>query len=477
MITCHRIFRERGGVALTLHKIFNYRVALKDTVREWLLVEKLSPIKIFVGVTYRCHLKFKEPQYLEWLAEECLRLCVNGRNLIIMGDFNIDLLKQMKYSTELLDIMSGHALKLCSPLAITRQQRDSKSCIDHIYSNLPVSMKKVYRCTITDHFFVWTRFETVLKLPKNTCSYRNYKNLEYHKREYNFLLNYLSYQTNWELVNLEDGFDKLIQIVSMAADKFAPVKTIVIKTKPWLDNKCKRLINKRDQLYLEYCLSINDQIKRDTFVHYRNYVKKHLNNRKKEFVQSSFSKCAHDSKSFHRNLNKVIGKMQKPNFPTITSQADVDSFNEFFANIGPALHKTIQSNTRSSNIPCQLHSMFLRQTDELETQKVLNEMKGKTSSGPDGVSSLLLKMSSNALTGPLTILINRCLRQGCFPKILKVAKVVPIYKEGDKEDYSNYRPISLLPVFGKVMERIIYARMIDFINKFKVLHDSQFGFR
>ena len=132
------------------------------------------------------------------------------------------------------------------------------------------------------------------------------------------------------MVNLEDGFNKLIQIVITAADKVAPEKTIVINTKPWLDNKCKRLIIKRDQLYLEYCRSKNDEIKRDTFVHYRNYVKTHLKNRKKEFVQSSFPECAHDSKSFHKNLNKVIGKMQRPIFPTIMSQANVDSFNNNF---------------------------------------------------------------------------------------------------------------------------------------------------
>ena len=166
LIACNRSFSEKGGVALWLDKNFSYRVALNDTVREWLLVEILSPIKQFVGVTYRCHMEVKEPKYLEWLAEECLRVCENGRNIIIMGGFNIDLLKQTKYSIQLLDIISSHALKLVSPLDITRQQTDSKSCIDHIYSNLPVSTRKVYHSTITDHFFVWTKFETLLMFPK-----------------------------------------------------------------------------------------------------------------------------------------------------------------------------------------------------------------------------------------------------------------------------------------------------------------------
>ena len=175
---------------------------------------------------------------------------------------------------------------------------------------------------------------------------------------------------------------------------------------------------------------------------------KRTSNRKKEFGQSSFPECAHDSKSFHRNLNKVIGKMQKPIFPTIMSQANVDSFNDFFVNIGQAIHNTNQSNTRISNIPYQLQSMFLRQTDELEIQKVLNE-KGKTSSGPDGESSWLLKVSTNSLIGLLTILVNHCLQQGCFPDPLKVAKVVPISKEDNREVLSKYRLVSL-PVFRTV---------------------------
>ena len=65
LIACIRSFGERGGVALWLDKNFSYRVALNDTVREWLLLEILSPIKLFVGVTYRCHLKIKEPKYLK----------------------------------------------------------------------------------------------------------------------------------------------------------------------------------------------------------------------------------------------------------------------------------------------------------------------------------------------------------------------------------------------------------------------------
>ena len=175
-----------------------------------------------------------------------------------------------------------------------------------------MSTRKVYHSTITDHFFVWTRFETVLMLPKNTCSYRNYNNIECQQREYFSLLNYFCCQTNWELVNLEDGFNKLIQIVLTAADKVAPEKTIVINTKPCLDNKCKRRINKRDQLYLEYCRSKNDEIKRDTFVHYRNYVKTHLKNRKKEFVQSSFPDVRMIAKVFIETSIKLLVKCKDP---------------------------------------------------------------------------------------------------------------------------------------------------------------------
>ena len=74
-------------------------------------------------------------------------------------------------------------------------------------------------------------------------------------------------------------------------------------------------------------------------------------------------------------------------------------------------------------------------------------------------------------------MFNQCLLEGEFPKCLKIAEVIPIFKKGSATNVSNYRPISLLSQFDKIFEKIIYNRIIDFIEKYNLLSDHQFGFR
>ena len=69
------------------------------------------------------------------------------------------------------------------------------------------------------------------------------------------------------------------------------------------------------------------------------------------------------------------------------------------------------------------------------------------------------------------------MENGFFPESLKLAKVIPIYKSGDQEDFSNYKPISFLPVLGKAIEQVLYASLLAYIDKFDLLDENQFGFR
>ena len=72
---------------------------------------------------------------------------------------------------------------------------------------------------------------------------------------------------------------------------------------------------------------------------------------------------------------------------------------------------------------------------------------------------------------------NLSLSSGIVPEKLKVAKVIPIYKKDDSALFSNYRPVSLLPCFSKILERLVFNRCIDYINHHEILNDKQFGFR
>ena len=78
---------------------------------------------------------------------------------------------------------------------------------------------------------------------------------------------------------------------------------------------------------------------------------------------------------------------------------------------------------------------------------------------------------------PLTVLFNRSFMTGVFPDSVKIAKVVPIYKNGSKHSICNYRPISILPVLSKIFEKLVHKQLLSFIEKHNLLTDSQYGFR
>ena len=88
-----------------------------------------------------------------------------------------------------------------------------------------------------------------------------------------------------------------------------------------------------------------------------------------------------------------------------------------------------------------------------------------------------IRKVSDCLAAPLQILFNRCIELGQYPESLKIAKVIPFFKNGNKHEPPNFRPISLLPIKGKVFERIIFDRIQNYLNVFEILSDSQFGFR
>jgi hypothetical protein len=94
-----------------------------------------------------------------------------------------------------------------------------------------------------------------------------------------------------------------------------------------------------------------------------------------------------------------------------------------------------------------------------------------------GFSSNLLKKVSNLLLYPLKHIINRSFITGCVPTKLKIAKVIPIFKAGDASDINNYRPISLLSTFSKILEKIVQNRLVDYLETHNLISLQQFGFR
>ena len=97
--------------------------------------------------------------------------------------------------------------------------------------------------------------------------------------------------------------------------------------------------------------------------------------------------------------------------------------------------------------------------------------------GPSSISTSLLKTLKGVLSIPLQLLFNCSFSTGLVPDQFKVARVVPIHKKGSSFLVSDYRPISLPSIFNRVIEKLMYNRIISYLEKFSILHNNQFGFR
>ena len=149
-----------------------------------------------------------------------------------------------------------------------------------------------------------------------------------------------------------------------------------------------------------------------------------------------------------------------------------NKFNNFFTNIGPNLAQKIPQPSR----PFQSYMKTVN--SELENKNVtINELKKAFFSLKIDKVYNVVKNCFGELSDPLLHIFNLSFLNGIFPDSLKIAKVTPVYKAGDSSDLGNYRPISVLPCFPKILERIMYKRLYKYLQENKILYCKQFGFQ
>ena len=155
-----------------------------------------------------------------------------------------------------------------------------------------------------------------------------------------------------------------------------------------------------------------------------------------------------------------------------------ESFNSFFVNVGPNLAKNIPSDSRSPTGYMERNpsSMAVIPASQNEIITIINNLK-QSSPGWDDISPSTVKHTCHYFIEPLMHVSNLSITQGVFPHELKVAKVIPLFKSNDPIVFSNYRPVSVLPLFSKIFERLMYNRLLSCVNKCKLLYEYQIGFR
>ena len=378
----------------------------------------------------------------------------------------------------------------------TRITDHAATLIDNIYMNTieykTISGNLIY--DISDHL---PNFILIYKMPKDNHNYDRYLRDYSQFNEAKFIgevaeVNWMTVLGNSEDVNLifSSFLDKLSELV----DKHVPLKKlskrkVKLLSKPWITKGIRISIKRKNKLYKLYMNSKN-AFYFSKYKFYRNKIKHLILLSKKSYYSNYFQNNSNNIKKTWQGIKQLMTlSNKKVHIPTtveidsqkITNTIDIaNAFNTYFASIGSNLAASIPSlavsYTEYLKSPT-LQSFALYPTTSWEVEQEINSLCGNKSTGPFSIPTKLLKLLKSILSEPLSYLYNCSFNSGIVPNKFKIAKVIPIFKKGSYTVFLNYRPISLLSVFNRILEKLMYKRLITFFKKNKIFYSGQFGFR
>ncbi len=275
--------------------------------------------------------------------------------------------------------------------------------------------------------------------------------------------------------------------------KIVQFENIVGKANPknnqWISKRLKNACKKKNTLYREF-IKYRTTEAENKYKKYKNKLTNIMRTCKKEYYSKILENNKNNIKSIWNILNSVLRDTPRlVNYPQYFSGTEnninkmedvVNEFNRYFASIGPTLARKIPvSDTpyHATSIEKNSSSIYLKLVLEKEIIDIVNTCKNKTSSDCEDIGMDTVKRVIEGISKPLTHICNLSFQTGQFPNKMKTAKVIPMYKSGNKHHFTNYRPISLLPQFSKILEKAFNDRLCNFLDKHKLLNDSQYGFR
>ena len=380
----------------------------------------------------------------------------------------------------------------------TRVGKNSATAIDHIITDYVLTCDfktAVLKTDLTDPFPI------VIALKNYGPSQQHSNTKHKYKRSYNEenikAFNQRLLSVNWhEVKNCDDpneAYKQFFNIFNSMYDIYFPKVSVRIKTKhiqsPWITKGIAKYSKRKQKLYEKF-LKHRTRETELAYKSYKNIFESLKKKAKKKYYSEKISKYKHDAKKTWSIMKELMGKikLKSSNLPRRITVNEVDifdkrkianEFNTFFTNIGSKLASKIQNASRTfeSYINKPDSIMKTKQLSMNELKDAFFSLKINKSPGYDDISFNVVKKCFSSLCEPMKYMFNLSIEKGIFPDDLKIAKVTPIYKADDKSDLSNYRPISVLSCFSKILERIMYNRLYQYLTENKILYPKQFGFQ
>lgn len=423
---------------------------------------------------------------------------------VVIGDININILPNSNETcyNDYLDLMTEFGF--CSLInEITRETSTTESCIDHCFYNGPISLQSsnIYSCIfkndITDHYSILLTFKIHHNQNNNKHEFKTINKLNVDQ----FVA--LISQEDWKIIYDENDIDKKAEILNRTIITHKTTATSIKKInskntplKPWITPGILASINKRNELSVKVKKhKSNDRLK-SYYKTFRNKLSLLLHKCKNDYYKNQISNTPSDQpRKLWQNIHEIIGTDKSKNpIKKILINNDIihtnenakqcaNYFNDYFSKVGINIKNSINCDNRAHI--CNTQDVRMRDismesfvpVNEIEILKYIKELRNNASPGLDTINTLNIKAIAQYIVQPLVHIINESFDKSIVPKVYKEAVITPIFKTGSKTDVTNYRPISVICNFAKILEKCIKHRLNLYLEDNNILNDKQYGFR
>ena len=494
---CHNIYRNHygGGIKLYLKnciqsKILNNFTVIND-VLEMLTVELLySGFKFILIAVYHPPTPYPEKnvEFVNLFTSYLHDILSLNLPVIIAGDLNLNLLNPNNngyinmYINNLFELSMRPLITKPTKVNLTNQITRF-SILDQVWVTEDVSQVRsfILPIEITDHFPVCAVISS--SFSNNTTSVIKKRKITARGKEsFSIFLSNVCIQENAGDMNFiySNYHREIFRIYCMAF----PVVTKPLKSRqpaPWMTSRLKECIKKKAKLYRLYLRGI---ISKNEYATFKNRLTNIIRRTKALYYAKIFHENANNPKIVWSTINSILNRRRNPvlkevtrNGVVLTGEALANFANDFFVNIAATLTRTLPDAAEFSCLaPPVMVSCYFYPASLDEVIRVIKGLKNKGSKILD-ICPLILKENLILFSNHFMVLYNISLVKAVFPDLLKIARINPAHKSGPLDVIDNYRPISSLPVFSKIFERLTLDRIENFISRHNILTPCQFGFR
>ena len=297
---------------------------------------------------------------------------------------------------------------------------------------------------------------------------------------------------DWEsALNYVDANDQvsvfnstILNIVS----SFIPNETISCDDRdpPWMNSFIKNLNHAKDNFYKKFVCKSNNMYHLCAFKNLQNHLNQSIQIAKQNYVNKIAQRLGDpntSSKCYWSLLKTLLNGKKIPCIPPlfhgdkfiVDFLEKSEIFNSFFADqCSPISNGSVLPSELPLRIGSSLSSCHFTKDGIL---RIINNLDPNKAHGHDEINIRMLKIYGDSICRLLSIIFKTCLRTGIFPLEWKKANIVPIHKKGDKRAVINYRPVSLLPICGKIFQRLLYNEMLNIFLENDLISQNQSGFR